>query len=69
MGLETLWFNLKSLFTHRILLGSHGWYKVIEDINIVEDVSLIIENGEIKFIPTPSENKKVALEITQNIDD
>ena len=66
-GLETLLFNIKALCTHRILMGTHGWYDSTEESKKISDHSLIITPDGLKFIDTPEGEHNVALEITQNI--
>ena len=69
-GLQTLWFNLKMLFTHRIMVSGNGWQKTIEDSKVVDDISLVFATEDIrgtvaKFIKTPEGSHDTALEITQ----
>lgn len=67
LGLKTLWFNVKTLTTSRVMAGTQGWYEIKGHAEIVDDVSLVFKDGKAEFIKTPADAKEAALEITQNI--
>ena len=66
-GLRTILHNFKTLFTHKIVEDSSGWWVVTEDAKTIDDVSLMWANGKLDFMLTPPDAGIAALEITQEV--
>ncbi len=66
-GVKNFLLNIKIIFTSRILTGGQAFYITKEDVEILQDVSLVIENGEGKFIKTPKGEHSSMLELTKNV--
>jgi len=70
-GIKTLLLNFKIICTQKLLTSGHGWYKLSEEAENINDFSLQEIGGELKFVKTPSSAKSndTVLEITYIVDD
>ena len=66
-GVRNVFKNFRRLFTTNLISGGDIWYVRSEESKIINDICLIVENGQPKFILTPEGAHSVALEIEQDI--
>jgi hypothetical protein len=67
-GIKQVLRNFKLLFTGELLSGRNGWIEERSEDSVVDDVSLIMENGEPKFVKTPKEARSALMVLTKTIE-
>ncbi len=68
-GIKNIIQNFRVIFAGKVLTGGSAFYVISEDVDILRDVSLILdkEDGTYKFVNTPEGQHTSMLEISENV--
>jgi hypothetical protein len=68
-GIKSILHNFNVLFTGKLLSGELGWIEDQSKELIVDDVSLIMDDGNPKFVKTSEGEKNVLMTLTKILKD